>query len=370
MGSGIGIVQALKKYGKESFRKDILRVCKSEEEAYKCEREIIEERKAYSDRMYYNIAFGGLGNTHDWKPTKEAILKGIETKKRNGTETIGERNGMFGKYNHSRCTKIVVISRKGDVFDFPSVAEASRKLNIPYQHICRSCWRGNTTTQKEYFFMYMDDYEKIDDKLNFISATQRKLNQNKTQIDLRQLLYDGKTIYQIDIETLDVINEYKSINIASKGLNINRQSIKRNVLHGANCASKGYSFIFADEYNVTSKSNLYKLYHRKANDTIHNSRPNQKVPIYCVTTNQKFDGVNDAIKYFGLVKGTKIQSVCEGKRQYAGIHHNSGDPLVWQYYEDFVKGICKFYVPANSTYRNQRVEEIVSLYKSKYITMK
>lgn len=365
MGSGIVINKALKKYGKESFKKDIIEICDNEEKAYNREREIIESVKAYSNRMYYNIAFGGLGNTHNWKPTREAIAKGLETKRKNGTLPIGKNNGMFGKYNYGKCSKIVVIPRKGNIMYFPSLAEASRKLKFPYSRIHLYCWKGNTTTQNDFFFMYEDDFEKIDDKLNFILEKQKSLNDNKRKKNELQQFYDNKIVYRIDVETLDIISEYQSIHTAAKELNIKAGLIKRNVLHDANCASKGYSFIFADEYNVIQKKDLYKLYHKKEYDGLHKPRPEQKIPIYCLTTNQKFDGADDAIKYFGLVKGTKIQSVCKGERQYAGKHPYSGDPLIWQYYDDYVNGVCKFYIPQNPKYNNRRVQEIVLLYKQK-----
>lgn len=363
MGSGVCIVKAIKKYGRDSFKKEILKICNSEEEAYKYEREIIKSTKAYSNRMYYNIALGGLGNTHGWKPTKEAIIKGLETKKKNGTLPIGENNGMFGKYNYSKCSKIVVIPRKGDIIHFPSMAEASRKLKIPYANVHMYCWRNNTTTQNDFFFMYEDDFEKIDNKLKFILEKQELLNNNRKKIDKKQQFYDNKEIFRIDIETLDIICEYESIHIAAKKLNINAYRIKRNVLHGANCALKGYSFIFASEYNAIQKKDLYKLYHTKEYDGLHKPRPEQKVPKYCLTTNQIFDGATDAIKYFGLTRGTKIQSVCRGERQYAGKHPDNGEPLVWQYYDDYMKGICRFYIPPNSKYNNKRVQEIIAQYK-------
>lgn len=68
-------------------------------------------------------------------------------------------------------------------------------------------------------------------------------------------------------------------------------------------------------------------------------RPQTKVPIYCVTTNQKFDGACDAVDFFGLCKGTKIQDVCKGRRKFAGRHPQTGEPLVWMYYEDYLKKI-------------------------------
>ena len=370
MGSGIAIKKALKKYGKDSFKKDIIEVCNNEEEAYIREREIIESVKAYSNKMYYNIAFGGLGNTHNWKPTKESIKKSLETKRKNGTLPIGKNNGMFGKYNYSKCSEIVAIPRKGNIMYFPSLAEASRKLKIPYSTIHIRLKRGSTKMQNDFFFMYRDNFEKIDDKPNFVLEKQKSIKKNAKKRDEQYQFYNGKMIYRINVETLDVISEYPNIHTAAKELNIKSTMIRRNVLHNANCASKGYSFIFAEEYKTIKRIDLYKLYHKKEYEGQHKPRPEQRRPIYCLTTNQKFDTADDAIKYFGLTKGTKIQSVCKGERQYAGKHPVNGEPLVYQYYDDYIKGIYRFYIPKNPKYRNERVDKIVSLYKERFAAKK
>ncbi|MBQ2397147.1 MAG: adaptor protein MecA, partial [Bacteroidales bacterium] len=176
--------------------------------------------------------------------------------------------------------------------------------------------------------------------------------------------------FKDNVETLDVISEYPNIHTAAKELNIKSTMIRRNVLHNANCASKGYSFIFAEEYKTIKRIDLYKLYHKKEYEGQHKPRPEQRRPIYCLTTNQKFDTADDAIKYFGLTKGTKIQSVCKGERQYAGKHPVNGEPLVYQYYDDYIKGIYRFYIPKNPKYRNERVDKIVSLYKERFAAKK
>lgn len=62
MGSGSRIKAAIKKYGKENFKVEILHTCKTEQEAYDLERKIITEA-CCSDPNCYNIQEGGLGGT-------------------------------------------------------------------------------------------------------------------------------------------------------------------------------------------------------------------------------------------------------------------------------------------------------------------
>lgn len=366
MGSGIAIIKAIKKYGKDSFKKEILAVCANEADAYQKEREIIEFTKAYSDRMYYNIAFGGLGNTHDWHPTQEAIKKGLETKKKNGTEPIGEKNGMYGKYNYEkRCRKIVCIPISGETITFPSLAEAGRYFNCYYKRISQGCERGSAVSidNTYYYFIFYDDFKKIINKSKYIKDKQKYLKEYSIKNKKTYFFYNQREVYQIDVESLDIIEKFNSIYSIVEQTGIPASSISRCVKHGANCARKGFSYIFADEYEQLNKDIIYELYHRKK----YISKPHltTRKSVYCVTTDQVFNSVQEAINYFNIAKGTKIASVCKGERQFAGRHPVSNEPLVWQYYNDYLNGEYSFYTPKEEKYRNKDVDVIVSFYIQK-----
>jgi hypothetical protein len=58
MGSGLHILRAIKKYGKECFKKDILEFFESSEEAYAAEKKLVTE-KIVNDNSYYNLRVGG-----------------------------------------------------------------------------------------------------------------------------------------------------------------------------------------------------------------------------------------------------------------------------------------------------------------------
>lgn len=60
LGSGTLIKQAIKKYGKENFSKEIIMYCASENEMNLREEEIINE-SIINDPLYYNLIVGGLG---------------------------------------------------------------------------------------------------------------------------------------------------------------------------------------------------------------------------------------------------------------------------------------------------------------------
>jgi len=57
-GSGKAIKEAIKLYGKENFKKEILFITENEQEAYSLEKELTSD---FSDRNNYNMRIGGIG---------------------------------------------------------------------------------------------------------------------------------------------------------------------------------------------------------------------------------------------------------------------------------------------------------------------
>ena len=135
MGSGIAIGNAIKKYGKENFTKEIIEICETEEEAYRREREIIKSLGAVKNRNYYNIAPGGLGNQKGHVITEEVKIKCRETKLKNNTMPIGEKNGMYGKYNYGvKCIPIISIDEKGNIKGYPPKQKQKGNSIISKKH--------------------------------------------------------------------------------------------------------------------------------------------------------------------------------------------------------------------------------------------
>ena len=63
---------------------------------------------------------------------------------------------------------------------------------------------------------------------------------------------------------------------------------------------------------------------------------NNKVKVICITTGDVFDGIVDAIEYFNLCKGARIDAACKGSRRSAGKHPDTNEPLMWRYYNDYL----------------------------------
>lgn len=140
LGSGLNLEDAIVKYGKSSFKREIIQICQSYEEAFKLESELVTDDLIKS-RNCYNIARGGnAGNLVSTKgipkpegfgkkisiaqndPTNLKVIEGHkraaeklklsdksytktdEFKRNMSKVTSGCNNGMFGK-KHSEETK-------------------------------------------------------------------------------------------------------------------------------------------------------------------------------------------------------------------------------------------------------------------------
>ena len=75
-GSGVALKEAVKKYGKENFKKEILFVFKTEDEMNAKERELITE-EFVNRRDTYNLGVGGEGGPHFKGKTHGPYMKEI-----------------------------------------------------------------------------------------------------------------------------------------------------------------------------------------------------------------------------------------------------------------------------------------------------
>ena len=78
LGSGVNITRAIKKYGVENFKKDIIYIADSQKELNEKEMFYIDKYNALEDNNFYNIAKGGYSNPLEGKTDDE--IKSIHNK--------------------------------------------------------------------------------------------------------------------------------------------------------------------------------------------------------------------------------------------------------------------------------------------------
>lgn len=108
LGSGKAIVNAVKKYGKESFTKEILAEVHSPEELWELEKQIVNEA-IVKDPLSYNMAYGGksyLDGLKKYDPEKflqhqsaAGKIGGVNVRKNKTLEQLKEWHSLGGKAN-------------------------------------------------------------------------------------------------------------------------------------------------------------------------------------------------------------------------------------------------------------------------------
>lgn len=75
---------------------------------------------------------------------------------------------------------------------------------------------------------------------------------------------------------------------------------------------------------------------------------NDKHPIVLLTTKEYFNSISDGGRKYN-VPIANIAATCQKKREYAGVHPITGEPLVWRYIEDYNDNyVCDFMSLLNS----------------------
>lgn len=110
IGSGTLFKRAFKKYGKENFKRKVLRLCYSLHELRIWEHVLIMKHKSYIREIGYNIARGDV-NTSEWNPTKL-----LEVRKKISESMKGRYRGVynpnFGKRWNLKQRKQLSVSLK------------------------------------------------------------------------------------------------------------------------------------------------------------------------------------------------------------------------------------------------------------------
>lgn len=189
LGSGKLLKRAVKKYGKENFKCDIIKWCETEEELNKAEKYYIKQYNAQKDDMFYNISEGGdWGNVtngmtqeeyEEWKKKISPLGRhhSEETKKKMSEARIGikfseetlqkMKENNTGKNNPMYGTKWTKERRESQPKKFykPVVATLPNSDKIKFESVSKC---------KEYF----------KDIYNISSYTIKKLLRSKEPLNL------------------------------------------------------------------------------------------------------------------------------------------------------------------------------------------
>ena len=293
IGSGTAFKYAVKKYGKENFKKEILQICENEEMAFEWEKVYIEQVKAYkNNNNYYNISSGGKGGGNANLAGKtEEELNVIREKLRNHFKERykGEGNPFYGK-KHSEETR--------------------KKLSAKAKLQCKG--EGNPFYGKKHS---IESKEKIG---NFHKGNSYALGIKRSDETKKKLSESRK-------------DKYKGINSPLYGKKISEEH-RRKISE----AHKNRSEDYRKKLSEANKGKKLSLTTRqKIGDALRGENSPFSIKVICLNTGEVFNNIKTAGEYYDIKTVGHISSCCKNKRNSAG--KINGEPAKWMYYDEYLK---------------------------------
>lgn len=179
LGSGVAFQNAVKKYGRDNFKREIICEADTAEELNRLEYELSVKYSVVESDDWYNLCYGGNAtNGYSFSEETKKIMsekkKGLYDGKNNPMYGVhrkltedhkrkisenhknqnGELNWMYGKtYGQNPRARAVFCFENNVVYD--SAKRAAHELNINYCSVIAVC-KGNRKTAGGYHFKYAD----------------------------------------------------------------------------------------------------------------------------------------------------------------------------------------------------------------------
>ena len=74
---------------------------------------------------------------------------------------------------------------------------------------------------------------------------------------------------------------------------------------------------------------------RKISESKKGKKTSKVIKVICITTNDIFNCIEDGVKKYGINE-SNIINCCKGKQKWAGNHPDTGEKMIWMYYEDYI----------------------------------
>ena len=340
LGSGIVIQNAIKKYGRENFKREILEFCENEEMCYKLEYEYIKNANAYSSSNYYNLSEGGKGFTSKF------------------AKDLWERDGYREHMNKEKIKlwqKEEYRKHMSEVHKGQEVSEENReKMRIR----TKERWENGELRIKHKIAMNNLSPEK---RKNLSNAQKRKWGNEEYKEKMRQIQIKSQNDYKLKekrseywknnnpmyieetrnkiskirskrvicLNTLqifknaeDVVNKVKEINNATSIRQCCREETKYSGIDTHTNKPLLWKY-----YNEECSLEYYKNIYEKEKDDI-KIQATKRMKVVCITTGEIFDTVTKAANKYGVNTG-RISECCKGKREF--VNTKEGLKLKFEY---------------------------------------
>lgn len=298
MGSGIALKNAISKYGIKNFKKDILRICSTEDEAYAYEDMYTLQVNAWSNENYYNLKQGGKGGRTLISESTRIKLKKPKTE---------EHRRKIGN------------AHKGKL-----VSEATReKFRVLFREKYKG--DGNPFYRKTHSLETIEKIKKAN--IGRVQSEEERMKKRIASTGKNNPMYGKKgkdAPSSIPIYCITTNEVFDCIKDGADKYNLDRSSLakccKGKLKSCGKLNGNPMLWTYYDNYLNSEFSNIYtsNCYRKVIN----------------INTMKIFESVTYASKKIGISKQNIVQC-CKGRQGYAG--KINGEPAKWMYYDDYIK---------------------------------
>lgn len=338
LGSGTAFKKAVKLYGKENFRRDIIYICYSKEELNQMEYELSVFFDVVDSDDWYNLIFGGSG-TNGWKHSEEAKKKMSEAKKE---AYVGDGNPFYGK-EHSYKTK----QHLSDVRKGKNVG----KDNPNYGKHLSDETKAKIGQGNKGKIISLETREKIS-----VALTGKMAGENHPMFGKHlsdewkekiSKANSGENHWQfgkhVSEETKQKLREANSgENSAWYGKNHSEETKQKISNSKTGCTVSGstrlkISIAAKERYKDPKNTPMYgKHISEETKEKVRNTRKNNMIGykmVFCHELTSLFCSIKEAGELLHL-DPSAISKCCKTKVKYCGKHPITNEPLHWLYVYD------------------------------------
>lgn len=293
MGSGKLLKKAFEKYGKENFRKDIIAICGTEQDAYEQEYILISVYKADEKAEFYNLSDGGKGFTSKqskmlWRDERIRKIKSKQSKELWNDE---EYRNKHIEYSRKQMKEMWKDEKYRKLFIQQSKARMSNERKNKQSEELKAKWKNKD---------YRNKMQEINKKPIILLNTLEIYKSAKDAYDKVGLKYPS------------AITDCCMGRLKSAG-KVNKMRAR---------------WIYLDEFMTLAMQEIKNIYKEK---TIH--KASRKY--ICLNDKTVHVGSVASAIHVGLKSPSSINACCKGERKSAG--KINGEPAKWMYYEDYLK---------------------------------
>lgn len=218
--------RAIQKYGWDGFNHEIVASNLTKDEADNFEILLIDKLKTYDKNFGYNCTLGGEGMSgyHQSEESKEKYRKTMR-------KYLDDEDYLLRMRAAAPKRAIYQFSIEGDfIAKYESAMEAQRCTGIHNGDISK-CAFGKIANKKEFIFLFEEDIDKIDERVNRYKNTKKLRKEPIVQLTLND----------------EFIVEWKNSAEAERNLGIAYKNINA-VCRGVRNTAGGFKWIYSSDY--------------------------------------------------------------------------------------------------------------------------